>query len=89
MPVMRGQHTATCASGARAETRAACDCGAGPLPYRARVLDEKDAEGRRLVEIQIDGPLSTAEVGLMTIMLQELIRVEGERWARADMRKKP
>lgn len=86
--MMRGQHTATCAAGARAETRAECDCGAGPLPYRARVLPETDDDGKRLVEIQIDGPLSTAEVGLLSIMLQELIRVEGERWARADMRKK-
>lgn len=86
--MMRGMHTATCASGARAETRGPCDCGAGELPYRARVLEETDDDGKRLVEIQIDGPLSTAEVGLLAIMLQELTRAEGERWARAEMRKK-
>ena len=85
---MRGQHTPTCASGARAEYRAACDCGAGELPYRARTLKETDAAGKRLVEIQIDGPLTTAEVVMLSIMLQELTRDEGQRWARAQERKK-
>lgn len=83
---MRGQHTETCASGARAETRGPCDCGAGELPYRARMLDEKDERGHRMVEIVIDGPLTTSEVVMMSIMLQELTRVEGERWARSDAR---
>jgi hypothetical protein len=78
----------TCASGARAELRAACDCGAGALPYRARLLDEKDEQGFRLVEIQIDGPLTTTEVTMFSILLQELTREEGQRWARADARKK-
>jgi hypothetical protein len=84
----RGQHTPTCASGARAETRAACDCGAGELPYRARTLQETDETGKRLVEIQIDGPLTTGEVVMLSIMLQELTRDEGQRWARAQERKK-
>ncbi len=85
---MRGQHTPTCAIGARAETRGDCDCGAGELPYRARMLDEKDERGHRMVQIVIDGPLTTGEVVMMTIMLQELTRVEGERWARADAKVK-
>lgn len=85
---MRGEHTPTCATGARAEHRAACDCGAGELPYRARTLDETSSSGKRLVEIQIDGPLTVHEVGALTIMLQELTRREAERWARADARRK-
>lgn len=86
---MRGQHTPTCASGARAELRAACDCGAGELPYRARVIpDSTDESGKRLVEVQIDGPLTTDEVVMLSIMLQELTRDEGQRWARKDARRK-
>ena len=85
---MRGHHTATCASGARAETRGPCDCGTGALPYRARTLPETDESGRRLVEVQIDGPLTTSEVVMFSIMLQELTRDEGQRWARAQERKK-
>lgn len=86
---MRGQHTPTCASGARAETRGPCDCGAGELPYRARVIKEQtDETGKRLVEIQIDGPLTTGEVVMLSIMLQELTREEGQRWAREQERKR-
>lgn len=85
---LRGQHAQTCAVGARAEDRGLCDCGAGELPYRARTLDETDVTGKRLVEIQIDGPLTTGEVGMLSIMLQELTRDEGQRWARAQERKK-
>lgn len=85
---MRGAHTATCASGARAETRAECDCGAGPLPYRARILDELDERGFPLVEIVIDGPMTTTEVTMMSIMLMELTKAAGEQWARKGQRKK-
>lgn len=81
---MRGAHTPTCASGARAETRAACDCGAGEPPYRARVMDETDEAGKRLVEIQIDGPLTTSEAVMLSIMLQELTRQEGQRWSKKN-----
>lgn len=84
---MRGSHTATCASGARAETRATCDCGAGERPYRARVIKECDADGQRLVVIEVDGPLTTGEATMLSIMLQELTRVEGQRWARAGARR--
>lgn len=84
---MRGEHTPACASGARAEHRAACDCGAGELPYRARTLTETDETGKRLVEVQIDGPLTTTEVVMLSIMLQGLTRAEGERWARVDARR--
>jgi len=79
---MRGHHTPTCATGARAETRGPCDCGAGSLPYRARTLPETDEQGKRLVEIQIDGPLTTSETTMLAIMLQELTRDEGQRWSR-------
>jgi len=85
---IRGSHTAVCASGARAETRAECDCGASQRPYRCRLLDAVDADGKRLVEIETDGPLSTAEAGLFALQLQELGRVEGERWAREQQRRK-
>jgi hypothetical protein len=46
------------------------------------MLDEKGDDGRRLVEIQIDGPLSTAETTMLSIMLQELTKEEGQRWSR-------
>jgi hypothetical protein len=85
---LRGQHTPTCAVGARAEARRACDCGAGELPYRARTVPDTDGTGKRLVEIQIDDLLTTGEVGQLSIMLQELTRDEGQRWARAQERKK-
>lgn len=85
---MRGRHTETCSSGARAETRGPCDCGAGERPYRARVLKETDERGQRLVEIKIDGPLTTSETVSLSIMLQELTRDEGQRWSRADARRK-
>jgi hypothetical protein len=59
------------------------------LPYRARTLpDTTDGTGKRLVEVQVDGPLTTAEATMLSIMLQELTRAEGERWARADARRK-
>lgn len=86
--MLRGSHTATCATGARAETRSQCDCGAGERPYRCRLLDSKDQDGKRLVLIETDGPLSTAEAGLFAIQLQELGRVEGERWGREQARVK-
>jgi len=85
---MRGQHTATCASGARAETRGPCDCGAGERPYRVRMLTETDERGQQLVEVVIDGPLTTSEAVSLSILLQELTRVEGQRWARTDARRK-
>lgn len=85
---LRGHHTATCATGARAELRRACDCGAGELPYRARVLVDEDVDGKRLVELQVDGPLTANEVTMLSIMLQELTRAEGQRWARAQGRKR-
>jgi hypothetical protein len=59
------------------------------LPYRARTLPETDESGKRLVEIQIDGPLTTGEVTMLSIMLQELTRDEGQRWARVDARRRP
>lgn len=52
------------------------------------MLDAKDDKGKRLVEIQIDGTLSTDEVVMLSIMLQELTREEGQRWARDQERKK-
>jgi hypothetical protein len=79
---MRGRHSSTCASGARAETRGQCDCGAGELPYRARTLKEVDETGRRKVEIQIDGPLTTGEATMLGLYLLELTKQEGQRWAR-------
>ena len=85
---LRGHHTATCATGARAELRKSCDCEAGELPYRARALIEEDGDGKRLIEIQVDGPLTTREVTMLSIMLQELARGEGQRWARAQGRKR-
>lgn len=85
---LRGPHTPTCASGARAETRAECDCGAGARPYRCRLLDAKDEDGHRLVQIETDGPLSTAEACLFALQLLELTRVEGERWAKEQGRKR-
>jgi hypothetical protein len=39
-----------------------------------------------MVEIEIDGPLTTGEVVMLSIMLQELTREEGARWARRDAR---
>jgi len=84
---MRGLHSPACATGARAETRGPCDCGAGEMPYRARMLDDVDDRGQRLVEIEIDGALTTSEVVMMSIMLQELTREEGQRWARSKQKK--
>jgi hypothetical protein len=52
-----------------------------------RIVDEQDADGKRMLEIQVDGPLSTAEAGLLAIMIQEAGRVEGERWSREECRK--
>lgn len=46
------------------------------------MLDEKGDDGKRLVEVQIDGPLSTTEVVMLSIMLQELTKDEGQRWSR-------
>ena len=45
------------------------------------MLPEKDDSGRRLVEIQIDGPLTTGEVTMLSILLQELTKEEGRRWS--------
>jgi hypothetical protein len=52
------------------------------------IPDSTDESGKRLVEVQIDGPLTTSEVVMLSIMLQELTRDEGQRWARAQERKK-
>ena len=84
---MRGQHTPTCVSGARAELRGPCDCGAGELPYRARTMSQADTDGKRLVEVQVDGPLTTGEAVMLSILLQELTREEGQRWARTQERR--
>jgi len=85
---VRGDHGPTCASGARAEARAECDCGASERPYRARVLEEVDERGQRLVEVQVDGPLTASEAVSLAITLQELAREEGQRWARKNARRK-
>lgn len=85
---MRGLHSAICATGARAEVRGPCDCGAGELPYRARMLDLRDAQGHRMIDIHVDGPLTPTEAVMMSIMLQELAKEEGRLWAMADARRR-
>jgi hypothetical protein len=52
------------------------------------MLKETDERGQRLVELQVDGPLTTGEVVMLSIVLQELTREEGQRWARVDARRK-
>jgi hypothetical protein len=52
------------------------------------VIDETDETGKRLVEVQVDGPLTTAEVTMFALSLLELTRAEGERWARIGARRK-
>lgn len=80
-------HAPTCASGARAEQRGPCDCGAvDSRPYRARFTDTKH-EGRRLIELELDRPLTTGEAVELSLVLQEMTREEGARWAREDMRR--
>lgn len=84
------QHSPTCASGARAELRGECDCGAvDDRPYRARFTDTHDDTGRRLIELQLDRPLTCREAGELEIVLQTMTREEGQRWARHDMRTNP
>lgn len=80
-------HSPTCASGARAEQRGPCDCGAiDARPWRVRFTDTMH-EDRRLIEFEIDRPLTTTEALDLALSVQEMTRIEGERWARADMRK--
>jgi hypothetical protein len=52
------------------------------------MIKETDEHGQQLVEVVIDGPLTTSEAVSLSILLQELTRVEGQRWARADARRK-
>jgi hypothetical protein len=81
------RHSESCATGARAELRGECDCGGIALPYRARLLDQLDGHGRRLVEIQVDGPLTTTDATYLGIVIQELTKEEGQRWS--NRKKKP
>jgi hypothetical protein len=55
-------------------------------PYRLRLLDTLDGDGRRHVEIVVDGPLTTTEATMLSIMIQELTKEEGQRWARNGRR---
>lgn len=83
------EHTPTCATGARAEIRGPCDCGAViERPYQIRLLDSKDGTGRRLVDLQVRGALTTAEATELSITIQELTKQEGERWARGRASKR-
>lgn len=88
-------HTPECASGARAEKRGDCNCGAvEQRPYRVRTsyggrdgyaLDEL---GKRMVHVEVLRPLTTREAVEMSIAIQEFSRVEGERWSREQHRSK-
>ncbi len=86
-------HTATCASGARAETRGECDCGAmDTRPFRLRMVPEADALGKRKVELVMVGhagyALTSAQACDLALALLEMARIEGQRWANANARSK-
>lgn len=83
------EHAPTCATGARAEIRGPCDCGATRrLPYRIRAHPTaREPDGRRLVEIEVESPITGTDAVMLSIALQELTRIEGQRWARADAKR--
>ena len=77
------RHTDDCPSGDRAEQRGPCTCGAtDERPWRVRAMRETDANERPLVEVQVTRPLTTREAVELSLTLQELTRVLGERWGR-------
>lgn len=84
-------HAPTCATGARAERRGPCDCGSTQsVPFRIGMHGGTavDESGRRLVEIEVDSPMTTADAVQLSIALQDLTRIEGQRWAAADAKKR-
>lgn len=88
------EHSPTCALGARAENRGPCDCGAiDNRPFRIRLLDDLEPPGRgvrhRLVEVVVDGPLTTGHAVELSLQLQELTREEGQRAAAQRARRRP
>ncbi len=48
-----------------------------------RVTGDVGADGKRLVEVQVDGLLSPGEATMLSIQIQELTKDEGQRWSRS------
>lgn len=85
MNIRHLRHTPTCASGARAETRGKCNCGAKQQDpaWSVRVLDAMDAAGHPMVELKAREELTSGEAVMLSIALQEATRECGRRFAQA------
>ncbi len=82
-------HNAACASGARAEQRAACDCSAAERPalWTIDVLAATDANGRHLVRVEAQG-LAWTDVGLLALELEDVGRWTAQELERSKTRKR-
>jgi hypothetical protein len=79
------KHADDCAKGARAEDRGECDCGAEDgRPWKLRVDRPKDPTERPTVHVITHRELTLREAVELALTLQELTRIEGERWGKAE-----
>jgi len=66
------EHENTCATGARAERRGPCDCGAlAARPWRIRRSEDATTDEQR-IELEVDGHLTSAEAMDLALTLQAL-----------------
>ena len=79
-------HAETCSTGARAERRGECNCGAvDARPYRLRAVDVAGSI-ERAVELVVERPLTLTEAVELSLSMQELTREEAQRRCRREER---
>ncbi len=91
MNVRHLRHVETCATGARAEKRGPCDCGA-PEHFPAwtiRVLEEREPSGAPFVEVKTTEKLTSTEAAMFALALLDCTRECGARFARYDSKRDP
>lgn len=78
------RHAPQCVTGARAETRGGCTCGAidrAPA-FVLRILSERDESGRQLVQVSIPQALTWLEVCALQLALEQVQSETARTWAR-------
>lgn len=77
------RHAPTCPTGARAEQRGACTCGAAtrPAAFTLRIREERCGDGRALVDLEAPQPLTWIEVFALGQALEAVQLETGRRWA--------
>lgn len=82
------RHTPECATGARAETRGACNCGAHERPavWSIQVLREVDDNGRNKIRIHVPDALTWVETCSLGLALHDVQLRTSALWDQRNQR---